>query len=164
VVVVTGHARDAVEAAVAGFPVTLAHNANYQAGQQGSVRTGLDKLGANCDAVLVLLADQPLIGAADLTELIAAFKKRGQGHVLVPMVDGQRGNPIVLDEVARAQIQASGTNLACRNLIERNPELVCLHATANTRFVTDLDTPEDLAALAGRTGWRLELPQAEAAA
>ena len=77
------------------------------------------------------------------------------------MVDGQRGNPIVLDEVARAQIQASGTNLGCRNLIERNPELVCVHQTANTRFVTDLDTPEDLERLAARTGWRLELPALE---
>jgi CTP:molybdopterin cytidylyltransferase MocA len=161
VVVVTGHARDAVEAAVAGFPVTLAHNALYKDGQQGSVRVGLDTLGAKCDAVRVLLADQPLIGAADLTELIAAFKKRSQGHVLVPMVDGQRGNPIVLDEVARAQIQASGTNLGCRNLIERNPELVCVHQTANTRFVIDLDTPEDLERLAARTGWRLELPALE---
>ena len=125
------------------------------------LEVGLELLGARCDAVLVLLADQPLIGAADLTELIAAFKKRGTGHVLVPVVEGQRGNPIVLDEVARAQIQASGTNLGCRNLIERNPELVCLHQTANTRFVTDLDTPEDVAALAQRTGWRLELPQTE---
>lgn len=164
VVVVTGHARDSVEAAVAGFPVTLAHNANYKEGQQGSVRVGLDLLGARCDAVMVLLADQPLIGAADLTELIAAFKKRGQGHVLVPMVDGQRGNPVVMDEVARAQIQASGANLGCRHLIDRNPELVYVHQTTNTRFVTDLDTPEDMAALAQRTGWRLELPQAEAAA
>jgi CTP:molybdopterin cytidylyltransferase MocA len=161
VVVVTGHARDAVEAAVAGCPGTLAHNDQYKDGQQGSVRVGLDTLGAKCDAVLVLLADQPLIGAADLTELIAAFKKRSQGHVLVPMVDGQRGNPIVLDEVARAQIQASGTNLGCRNLIERNPELVCVHQTANTRFVIDLDTPEDLERLAARTGWRLELPALE---
>ena len=58
VVVVTGHARDAVEAAVAGFPVTLAHNEHYRDGQQGSVRAGLDKLGARCDAVLVLLPEQ----------------------------------------------------------------------------------------------------------
>jgi hypothetical protein len=43
-------------------------------------------------------------------------------------------------------------------MIDRNPELVCVHETANTRFVTDLDTPEDVAALAQRTGWRLELP------
>ncbi len=159
VVVVTGHAREAVEAAVASFPVTLAFNADYQQGQQSSVRLGLAMLGAKFDAVLVLLADQPLIGAADLTELIAAFKKRPQGHVLVPMVQGQRGNPIVLDEQAREQILASDANLGCRNLIERNPKLVYVHNTENSRFVTDLDTPEDVAALALRTGWRLELPQ-----
>jgi molybdenum cofactor cytidylyltransferase len=38
VVVVTGHAREAVEAQVQSFPVSLAHNADYQSGQQGSVR------------------------------------------------------------------------------------------------------------------------------
>jgi hypothetical protein len=37
-----------------------------------------------------------------------------------------------------------------------------VHETANTRFVTDLDTPEDVAALSQRTGWKLLLPQAEA--
>ena len=58
----------------------------------------------------------------------------------MPVVAGERGNPIVLDEVAHAQILASGANLACRHLIERQPELVHVHETANTRFVVDLDT------------------------
>ena len=158
VVVVTGFARDAVEASVSTFPVTLAHNANYALGQQSSVRVGLQALRGNFDAVLVVLADQPLLGAADLTELIAAFKKRPAGHVVVPVVGGQRGNPIVMDEVALADILASDTNLACRHLVERQPELVHVHTSTNTRFVTDLDTLADLEALAQRTGWRLDLP------
>lgn len=158
VVVVTGFARDAVEASVSTFPVTLAHNADYALGQQSSVRLGLQALRGNFDAVLVVLADQPLLGAADLTELIAAFKKRPAGHVVVPVVDGQRGNPIVMDEVALADVLASDTNLGCRHLVERQPELVHVHTSANTRFVTDLDTLADLEALAQRTGWRLELP------
>ena len=158
VVVVTGFARDAVEASVSTFPVTLAHNADYALGQQSSVRVGLQALRGNFDAVLVVLADQPLLGAADLTELISAFKKRPIGHVVVPVVDGQRGNPLVMDDVALAQILASDTNLGCRHLVERQPELVHVHSTTNTRFVTDLDTPADLEALSQRTGWRLELP------
>ena len=158
VVVVTGHARDAVEAQVQSFPVTLAYNPDYTAGQQSSVRVGLGALSGNFDAVFIVLADQPLIGAADLTELIAAFKKRPSGHVLVPVVNGQRGNPIVLDATARADILASDTNMGCRHLIERQPELVCVHETLNTRFITDLDTPEDVQKLAQRTGWKLELP------
>lgn len=167
VVVVTGHARDAVEAQVQDFPVTLAHNADYAQGQQSSVRTGLAALNGQFDAVLIVLADQPLIGAGDLTELIAAYKKsprREGGQVLVPVVGGQRGNPILLDAEAREQILASDANLACRHLIERHPELVLVHETGNTRFITDLDTLDDVRQLADRTGWKLELPAREAAA
>jgi CTP:molybdopterin cytidylyltransferase MocA len=158
VVVVTGHQRDAVEAQVQSFPVSLAHNADYSLGQQSSVRVGLAALRGHFDAVFIMLADQPLIGAADLTELIAAFKKRPAGHLLVPVIDGQRGNPILLDDIAKADILASGVNLGCRHLIENQPELVHVHASSNQRFVTDLDTLEDLQRLAERTGWKLELP------
>ena len=91
VVVVTGYARAATEEAVRSFVVTLAHNDDYAAGQQGSVRVGLAALGGAFDAVIVMPADQPLIGASDLTELIGAFKKRPAGHVVVPVVNGQRG-------------------------------------------------------------------------
>jgi CTP:molybdopterin cytidylyltransferase MocA len=161
VVVVTGYARNAVEQEVHSFSVTLAHNEAHAEGQQGSVRVGLAALSGEFDAVIVVLADQPLIGASDLTELIGAFKKRTGGHVVVPVVQGQRGNPIVLDRVAHAQILDSGTNLGCRHLIERQPELVYVHETANTRFVTDLDTVDDVRHLAERTGWRLELPEVE---
>lgn len=167
VVVVTGHARDAVEAQVQDFPVTLAHNTDYAQGQQGSVRTGLAALNGKFDAVLIVLADQPLIGAGDLTELIAAFKKsprREGGQVLVPVVGGRRGNPILLDAEAREQILASDANLACRKFIASHPELVLVHETGNTRFITDLDTLDDVRQLAERTGWKFELPAREAAA
>jgi CTP:molybdopterin cytidylyltransferase MocA len=164
VVVVTGHARRAVEDEVRSFVVTLAHNEAHADGQQGSVRVGLAALSGAFDAVIVMPTDQPLIGAGDLTELIGAFKKRSAGHVVVPMVNGQRGNPIVLDDVALGRILASDTNLGCRHLIEREPDLVHAYQTANTRFTTDLDTIEDVQQLAARTGWRLELPALDAMA
>ena len=158
VVVVTGYCHEAVEAAIVDFPVTVIYNADYAAGQQGSVRCGLEALSSTLDGVMIVLADQPLIGAEDLKELIAAFKKRPAGHVVVPMVEGQRGNPILLDNFAREEILRSGLNLGCRHLIEHHPELVHLHQTANRRFVTDLDSPEDIETLAARTGWRFTLP------
>jgi molybdenum cofactor cytidylyltransferase len=160
VVVVTGHARTAVERQVQSFSVTLVHNEAHAEGLEGSVRAGLAALSGSFDAVFVMPSDQPLIGADDLTELIGAFKKRAAGHIVVPVVDGHRGNPILLDELAHAQVLASAANLGCRHLIERQPELVSVHETNNTRFVTDLDTLEDVQRLARRTGWQLELPEA----
>lgn len=162
VVVVTGHGRLAIEEQVRPFSVSLAHNDAYADGQQGSVRAGLAALSGPFDAIFILPSDMPLISAGDLTELIGAFKKRPAGHIIVPVVDGQRGNPILLDEAAHAQILTSDANLACRHLIEREPEMVYAYQTANARFITDLDTREDVQALAQRTGWRLELPELEA--
>jgi molybdenum cofactor cytidylyltransferase len=164
VVVVTGHAREAVEAQVQSFPVTLAFNPAYGEGQQGSVRVGLAALSGKFDAVLVVLADQPLIASGDLTELIAAFKKRPKGNIVVPVVGGQRGNPIVLDDVACAQILSSDTYLGCRHLIDNQPKLVHVHESTNSRFITDLDTVQDVEQLALRTGWRLELPDGKVVA
>ena len=78
VVVATGYARDAVEQEVRSFSVTLAHNEAHAEGQQGSVRVGLAALSGEFDAVIVVLADQPLIGASDLTELIGAIDRFGR--------------------------------------------------------------------------------------
>jgi CTP:molybdopterin cytidylyltransferase MocA len=73
-------------------------------------------------------------------------------------VNGQRGNPILLDETALTEILASDTNLACRHLTDNRPEFVNAYETANTHYTIDLDTPNDLHLLAERTGWRLEMP------
>ena len=162
VVVVTGHEREAVEEHVRRFIVTLAHNAAYADGQESSVRVGLSALAAPCDAVFVALADQPLIGGGDLTELIGAFKKRPRGNIVVPVVGGARVNPILLDSVAQARILAGEKNTGCRHLIDGDPDTVYVHETGNTRFVTDLDTVEDVERLAKDTGWKLEFPAAAA--
>ena len=76
-------------------------------------------------------------------------------------MNGQRGNPILLDEAALAEIVTSDTNLACRQLIDNKPELVHSYETANSHFISDLDTLDDVQELAERTGWRLEMPAQE---
>ena len=81
VVVVTGHHAEAIEAAVRPFPITLAHNATPDDGQPSSVRIGLQALSPKLDAVMVALADQPLINEQDITALIGAFKKRGDASM-----------------------------------------------------------------------------------
>jgi len=73
----------------------------------------------------------------------------------------RRGGSLSAGAEALARILASDTNLGCRHLIERQPELVHGYETTNVRFVTDLDTVDDVQQLAKRTGWRLELPVLE---
>ncbi len=60
VVVVLGHHAPQIEPLVQDFPVTLARNPSPDDGQVSSQRVGLAALGGKLDAVMVVLADQPL--------------------------------------------------------------------------------------------------------
>jgi molybdenum cofactor cytidylyltransferase len=158
VVVVLGHHAGAIEASVRDFPVTLARNPSPDDGQASSVRIGLQALAGKLDAVVVALADQPMINAQDITDLISAFKKRGAAQMVVPRIAGEPGNPVIFEAALRDEWLAGDVNAACRRWREANPERVHWLDTTNSRYRVDIDTPEDLQRFAERTGHTLRWP------
>jgi molybdenum cofactor cytidylyltransferase len=129
------------------------------------VRVGLQALSPRLDAVIVALADQPLIGVEDVVELISAFKKRGDASMVVPRVataggDPQPGNPVIFDGALRDQWLAGEADLACRKWRQAHPERVRWLDTDNRRYRIDIDTPEDLERFAASTGHTLTWPAA----
>lgn len=159
-VVVLGHHADAIEAAVRDFPVTLARNPEPDAGQASSVRVGLAALAGRLDAVIVALADQPLVNAQDVTALIGAFKRRGGAAMVVPRVGGEPGNPVMFDAALRDEWLAGDANAACRRWRDANPQRVHWFDTDNRRYRVDIDTPDDLARFHDRAGHALRWPAA----
>ncbi len=167
VVVVLGHHAEAIEAAIRHLPITLVHNPAPDEGQASSVRIGLQALSPRIDAVMVALADQPLITAQDITALISAYRKRGEKSMVVPRVsaaDGSTapGNPVMFDAALREQWLAGSADLTCRNWREKHPESVQWFETDNRHYRIDIDTPEDLERFAASTGHTLSWPQAYA--
>ncbi len=165
VVVVLGHYADAIEAAVGQFPITLVHNPSPDDGLASSVRIGLQALSPKIDAVMVALADQPLINAQDITALIGAYKKRGDKAMVVPRVttahgNPEPGNPVIFDAALRDEWLAGTADLACRKWRETHPERVLWFDSDNRRYRIDIDTPEDLERFTASTGHTLTWPQA----
>ena len=157
-VVVLGHHADAIEAAVRDFPVTIVRNPAPDDGQPSSVRVGLAALAGKIDAVIIALADQPLINAQDISELIGAFKKRGSASMVVPRVAGEPGNPVIFETAVRDEWLAGDINAACRRWRQDHPERVHWFDSDNTRYRVDIDTPEDLQRFTQRTGHTLRWP------
>ncbi len=158
-VVVLGHHADKIEAAVSDFPLTLAHNPAPDDGQPSSVRIGLRALSGKLDAVIIALADQPMINSQDVTALIAAFKAREPGQqMLVPRVDGQPGNPVIIDAALREEWLGGDTDAVSRQWRVDHPERVRWMETDNPRYRVDIDTEGDIQAFAERTGHRLIWP------
>lgn len=165
VAVVLGHYADQVEAAVAPFPITLVRNPRPDDGQESSVRLGLEALSPRLDAVIVALADQPLIDASDITALIAAYRKRGDKSMVVPRVraaDGEwvPGNPVIFSAALRQQWLEGQNDAMCKGWRRRHPEQVEWLDTDNRHYATDLDTPDDLQRFEAETGHALVWPAA----
>jgi len=95
VIVVTGHEREKVEAALKGLPVRLVNNPDFAEGLGTSLRTGIAGVPEEADAAIVCLGDMPQVDAALINRLIAAFDPERGALVVVPSIEGRRGNPVV---------------------------------------------------------------------
>jgi CTP:molybdopterin cytidylyltransferase MocA len=164
VVVVLGHHAELIDPVVQTFPVTVVRNPNPDEGQVSSQRIGLAALAGKLDAVIVALADQPLLNAQDITALIGAFKKRREGSsVVYPQVNGERGNPVMFSAEVREQILAGAANVGCRQWQAAHADAVAPFVTDNRRYKVDIDTPEDIERFERETGHALRWPATVAA-
>jgi molybdenum cofactor cytidylyltransferase len=147
VVVVTGHQREKVEAALAGLPVKFAHNPHYADGLGTSLKAGIAALPAEADGAIVCLGDMPQVDGELIDRLIGAFDPDHGALVVVPTIDGKRGNPVVWSRRFFPDLMAVEGDVGARYLIGRYTEAVAEVPLTGTAALTDVDTPEALEAV-----------------
>jgi molybdenum cofactor cytidylyltransferase len=147
VVVVTGHERARVEAALAGRDLVLVDNPDYAAGLSGSLHRGLAALADGIDGAVICLGDMPRVSSAVIDRLIAAFDPAEDRAICVPTWQGKRGNPVLFARRFFAEMQTVAGDTGAKALIGQYPELVCEVAMADDGVLSDVDTPKALAAL-----------------
>ena len=157
--VVLGHYADDIGAQLHGLNLQVIHNPQPDDGLVSSQRLGLQALPDGLDGVVMALADQPLIEAADITTLTQTFHARPQGIDMVfPKVDGAPGNPVMLSAAARRDILMQGPAFGCKEWRQAHQAQVLPFASSNLHYTTDLDHLEDLTAFTARTGRSLTWP------
>ena len=119
---------------------------NQQAnqGHGSSVRLGLESLHTPFDLLVIALIDQPRITQTSLELLINALE--GQGNeidALVPLCQGQRGNPIVMRRRAVLEILNIPAHTP-RQWLDQHPKRVCFYETRKDAFIADVDTLDDI--------------------
>jgi len=147
-VVVLGHYAQEIAPAVAGLPATVVLNPHPEQGIISSQRLGLQSISTTRDAVVMCLADHPLIETQDITELLQAFADRPTNTSLVfPQVQGQPGNPVILSDAVRTAVLQANDDFGCQSWRQQNRALVHAWACDNLHYITDLDSQADIAAL-----------------
>ena len=155
VVVVLGHMAGDVKAAVEkavgkNKKLRFVTNPDFADGLSTSVRTGIAALGKDIDAAIVQLGDMPGVGSGLLDRLMAAFSPVEGRSICVPTVAGKRGNPVLWDRRFFAEIAQVSGDTGAKHLIGEHADLVCEVEMSGQAAITDIDTPEALAAWRAR--------------
>jgi CTP:molybdopterin cytidylyltransferase MocA len=140
---------DRVAAAVPAT-ATIVRNDDPRRGISSSLQCALRELEslAEIEAVVVGLADQPLVGAGAYRKLAAAF---GDGaRLAVATYGGTRGNPVLLARDSWPEAMALAGDVGAKQLFRKHGvvEVPC----DGTGDPVDVDTPDDLARVEAQ--WR----------
>jgi len=146
VIVVTGHQRERVEAALSGLDVTFVHNANFAEGLSTSLKAGIAALPAEVDGAVVGLGDMPHVDAELIDRLIGAFDPERGALVVVPTIAGKRGNPVLWSRRFFSDLEGLDGDVGARHLIAGYQEAVVEVPTGRAALV-DVDTQDALDAV-----------------
>lgn len=143
VVVVVGANEDLVAEALGNFPLKIISNPAWSEGQATSLIAGLQDLALGTEAVLFLLADQPLITPGLINRLLAAWRDSDK-TIVCPTHGKRRGNPVLFDlNKWQTALSTLRGDQGARQIITDHPEQVGLVAVDSEQVFWDIDTEED---------------------
>ncbi len=117
-------------------------NSESASGQASSLRAGLDALGDDVDAAVVLLADEPTVRLDAVSAVVASFRS-GAGPVVQASYAGRAGHPTLLARSIWPELRALTGDAGARQAIVRHPEWRVVVEVGGEPPL-DVDTPDDL--------------------
>ena len=141
VVVVLGRASGELRASVDFGRARVVENTAYGTGCATSLLAGLDAAGEDCEAIVLLLGDQPGVRAEFIDHVVATWR-RERPWAAVSSYLGWLGHPLIFAREAFGELRGLHGDKAVWKLIEASPERVS-RVEIEAALPPDVDTPED---------------------
>lgn len=143
IVVVLGANREKIEPELSQFSVSFVLNPNWSSGMGSSIKTGLDCLllqAPELEAVIVLVADQPLLHSGVLLDL-QALRQVQQVPLAVSRYANTLGVPALFTRELFPELQRLDGASGAKSLIQQYQNQAAILDFPEGAL--DLDTPED---------------------
>lgn len=145
-IVVIGAEAERMRARLAALPIEIAENAKWQAGMGSSIKCGMEALKSvapDTAAVLILLADQPLITADHLRDMRTLLSP--DCAAVAAEYSGDVGVPAIFQRKTFASLLALSPEAGAKQVLHRLGDAVRRFPLPEAS--ADIDTPEDYARL-----------------
>ncbi len=138
---------DEVESLALRHGFRCVRNERPQDGLSRSVRLGTEALRSDCDAILYLVSDQPLLRRESVAALVD-FGCAHPEHIVGASHDGKRGNPCVFPAKYFPELCALTGDVGGSAVIREHEDKLLLF-DVNKEELLDVDTPQALASIRG---------------
>lgn len=143
ILVVSGHRAEEVAAIAHERGVRTVHNPDYAEGEMlSSLQAALPHLPRKADAVLVMLADQPLVDAPLINAILDAYRD-GAADLVAPAYRGRRGNPVLIGRRYFDELATLPWGDAPRTLLRRHAAALHLVPVDSEAILLDIDRPQE---------------------
>jgi len=145
VLVVLGHEAEKIKAVLQDQTVRFVNNTCFEEGMTTSIQSGVKAASTESTGLMICLADLPFAETSDFNRLIQAFsdfRRTDSSLIIVPVYQGQRGNPVLFSAEFRDKILAHKGE-GCREIVRQYPQSVREVCMENDNLLRDIDTPVD---------------------
>ena len=142
--VVLGANFEEIKNSISSRSIQILNHENWKNGLGSSIAFGVDYIFKNeldIEAILIVLADQPLINSEYLNSMISVFEKGKNQIIASSYKDGKKGVPVLFDKIYFKELAQLSNDKGAKRLIEKyTDKVVLLNAES---MVSDIDTLED---------------------
>ena len=145
ILVVTGGARQEIEAALSDSSARLVFNPRFDASEMiDSLQVGLSQLHASVEATLVALGDQPQIQLHVVQSILQSYSEH-PARLIVPSYQMKRGHPWLVARPLWSELSRIRPPETLREFLGRHAADIRYLPVSNDTILRDLDTPADYA-------------------
>ena len=136
-IVVLGHRADEIESLLQAYPVVLVRNSDDHGDMMSSIQCGVRtaRLG---NAVMIVLADQPLITTSMVNKLIDLHEANEDGFI-IPVYKEKRGHPMIIGGCFRDEVLMNQSKNGLKGLRDRYPHSVHCIPVDSASMIADMD-------------------------
>jgi molybdenum cofactor cytidylyltransferase len=145
IVLVLGSSAETIRQQIAELPMKhlkILVNPEYGQGMATSLRAGLAALDEDIEAALIVLADQPFIRTETFDRIMDEYR-RSVAQIVIPMFQGFRGNPVLLDRSVFLEVMALRGDIGCRAIFGNHLDGIIKSEVNDIGILLDIDNKDD---------------------
>ena len=132
-IVVLGYQKEIIEKLIdKNKKIKFVFNKDFESGMASSIKVGLNHLSKNTEYFFICLGDMPMVNSDIYNQLI---KSRNQKNIIVPIYNGQQGNPVLFDKLMKEKVMDITGDVGAKKILELNKDKI-LNLEINDQNIT----------------------------